>query len=301
MTSLRKRFVAGKVEESSFDYIGFRVIQQSREICLDQCKYVGNIKSQNLDSKRLQHKEDILTAEEQSIYRQIIGQINWAVQGTRPDMAFELIDLSTKLKQATVGDLLRAVKVVNRLKDVRSFLSFPRLSSNVSDWRIVVFTDASLCNINDGTGSTAAFVIWLADTQGRCCPLDWHTNKIKRVVRSTIAAEALSLQEELESGYYYRQMLEDIMKLQRKTIPIIAYVDNKSVIDAVHSTKLVDDKRLRVDIAAISESLSRREVNEIRWCPGKHHLADCMTKRGASGYSLLEVFHGGRFLEEFKI
>lgn len=268
-------------------------------IFLDQSRYVGNIKSQTLDTKRVQQKEDFLTAEEQTSYRQIIGQINWAVQGTRPDMAFELIDLSTKLKQATVGDLSRAVKTVNRLKDVRSIISFPRRSRNVGDWRIVVFTDASLCNINNGTGSTAAFVVWLADNQGKCCPLDWRTNKIKRVVRSTIAAEALSLQEGLECGYYYRQMLEDIMKLQRNTIPIIAHVDNKSVIDAVHSTKLVDDKRLRVDIAAISESLSRNEVKEIRWCPGKYHLADCMTKRGASGFNLLEVFHGGRFSEEF--
>ena len=247
----------------------------------------------------MQQKEDLLTAKEQSTYRQIVGQMNWAVQGTRPDMAFELIDLSTKLKQATVGDLSRAVKTVNRLKDVRSMITFPRLSNRVSDWRIVVFTVASLCNINNGTGSTAAYVVWLADNQGKCCPLAWHTNKIKRVVRSTIAAEALSLQEGLECGYYYRQMLEDIMKLQRNIIPMIAYVDNKSVIDALNSTKLVDDKRLRIDIAAINESLSRNEVKDIRWCPGKYHLADCMTKRGASGYNLLEVFHGGRFSEEF--
>ena len=299
MISLRKRFVAGKVEEGNFDYVGFRVMQQPREIFLDQSRYVGSINSQTFDTKRMQQKEDKLTAEEQSVYRQVIGKINWAVQGTRPDIAFELIDLSTKLKQATVGDLSRAVKTVNRLKDVRSIISFPRLSRNVSDWRIVIFTDASLCNINSGTGSTAAYVVWLADKEGKCCPLDWHANKIKRVVRSTIAAEALSLQEGLECGYYYRQMLEDIMKLQRNTIPIIAYVDNKSVIDAVHSTKLVDDKRLRVDLAAISESLGRNEVKEIRWCPGRYHLADCMTKRGASGYNLLEVIHGGHFSEEF--
>jgi hypothetical protein len=55
-------------------------------------------------------------------------------------------------------------------------------------------------------------------------------------------------------------MLEEIMKLQSNTIPIIAYVDNKSIIGAIHSTKLVDDKRLRIVIDAINESLSRNEV-----------------------------------------
>ena len=35
MTNLRKRFVAGKVEKGNFDYIGFRIMQQSSEILLD--------------------------------------------------------------------------------------------------------------------------------------------------------------------------------------------------------------------------------------------------------------------------
>ena len=59
-------------------------------------------------------------------------------------------------------------------------------------------------------------------------------------------------------------MIEDTLDITTKTIPIIAYVDNKSVIEAVYSTKLVDDKRLRVDIAAISESLARNEIREIK-------------------------------------
>ena len=58
-------------------------------------------------------------------------------------------------------------------------------------------------------------------------------------------------------------MLENIIGIPHKTIPIIAYVDSKSVIEAVHSTKLVDDTRLRVDIAAISESLTRTELSGV--------------------------------------
>ena len=50
------------------------------------------------------------------------------------------------------------------------------------------------------------------------------------------------------------------------------------MVEAVYSTKLVDDKSLRVDIAAISESLARTEIREIKRCPGKDRLADCMTK-----------------------
>lgn len=274
MVKLRKRFVAGKVEEGNFNYIGFKVAQNRDVIVLDQSNYVTSIQNITIDPNRAQDKQSSLTSEEQTKYRQLVGQINWAVQGTRPDLAFELIDLSTKLKEATIGDLSRAIKVVNRLKDIRSVISFPNLSNKVNDWKIMVFTDAALCNLSNGTGSTAGYIVWLMDCHGKCSPLSWHAGKIKRVVRSTIAAEALSLQEGLESAFYYRKMLEDILGVSTKTIPIVAYIDNKSVIEAIHSTKLVDDKRLRVDIAAISQSLARNEVSEIKWCPGKTHLAD---------------------------
>ena len=177
-------------------------------------------------------------------------------------MAFELIDRSTKLKEGTISDLSRAIKAVNRLKDIRSMISFPALSRNIDDWKIVVFTDVYLYNINNGTGSTTGHIIWLMDCHGKSCPLSWHANKIKRVIRSTIAAEALSLQEELECAFYYRKMTEDMLGISTKTIPVIAKVDNKSVIEAVYSTKLVDDKRLRVDIAAISEFLARNEIRD---------------------------------------
>ena len=83
------------------------------------------------------------------------------------------------------------------------------------------------------------------------------------------------------------------MEIPQKTILIIAYLSNKSVIEAVNSTKLVDHKRLRVDSAVISESLTRGEVIEIKWCPGNIHLADCMTQPGAAGYNLLNVLHDG--------
>ena len=179
-------------------------------------------------------------------------------------MAFEQIHLSTKLKEGTINDLSRAIKAVNRLKDIRSMILFPKLSKNFKDWKIVVVTDASLCNINGGTGSTAGHIVWLMDCYGKCCPLSWHAIKIKRVVRSTIAAEVLSLQEGLECGFYYRKIIENFLAISNKTIPIIAFVDNKSVIEAVYLNKLVDDKRLRIDIAAISETLLRKVKSSYR-------------------------------------
>ena len=296
LEKLRARFSAGKVEEKTFKYIGFKVQKHSNKVILDHSDYTVNITNSVVDPRRASEKNGLLNKNEQTTYRQLIGQLNWAVQGSRPDMAFELISMSTKLKQGKVSDLVRAIKKISRLKDIKSFMTFPRLDR--SYLKIVVFTDASLGNINEGLGSTGAYIVWMMDKTGNCCPIAWNAHKIKRVVRSTLAAEMLSLGEGLEAGFYYRQMLEEILGLDFKTINIETYVDNKSIIEAVSSTRMVEDKRLWVDIATIQELLKFQEFNRIQWVPGHLQLANVMTKRGASGFHLLKVLQSGQMISE---
>lgn len=132
-----------------------------------------------IDSTRALNKQDILCPDEQTMYRKLLGQLNWAVQDSRPDMAFEMIDLSTNLKEVNIGDLLRAITAVNRLKDIKSIILFPNLHQEFKNWEIIVFTDASLANICCGKGSIGAHIVWLKIDEGRYCPLAWQANKIK--------------------------------------------------------------------------------------------------------------------------
>jgi hypothetical protein len=57
LTNLRKRFVTGKIEKEQFDYIGCRISQESKAIILDQSRYVENIESRHIDTKRVQNKQ----------------------------------------------------------------------------------------------------------------------------------------------------------------------------------------------------------------------------------------------------
>ena len=271
--------------------------EEENGIVLDHTKYMEKLQSVEIDPQRAIQKQSQLDGVEQTTYRQIIGQINWAVQGSRPDLAFEMIDMSTKLKTGTIADLIRAAKTINRLKDFKSVLRFPAL--DLTSLKIMTFTDASLGNLNEGVGSTQGVIIWIMDKQGKCCPLFWQAKKIRRVVHSTLAAEALSLQEGLEASFYYRHMLEEILGLPSKSIDIYAFVDNKSVIDSVHSTKLVEDKRLRIDIAALTESIAQGEVRKIQWCSGQKQLANCLTKAGEDGLCVLEILQRGQMLPDF--
>ena len=73
-------------------------------------------------------------------------------------------------------------------------------------------------------------------------------------------------------------ILQDLTSVKLK---IVCKVDNKSLVDAIYSSKGVDDRRLRVDIAVIRDMLDRNELNEVSWIPTKLQVADPLTKREA--------------------
>ena len=194
--------------------------------------------------------------------------------GTRPDLYFELIKLSTKFRCALIEDWLRARKVLRRLKEDTCSVFFPDIGS-MTQVRLCAFTDAAYGNLSDGVSSTAGYVVF-AVGRDKACPLSWRSNKIKRVVRSTLAAEVLACLEGLEDCLYLKAVMLELFR--GINVPIIAYFDSKSFNDNIHSTKLVDNKQLRIDISTIKQMLDTSEVDSIRWCSGLSQLADCLTK-----------------------
>ena len=165
------------------------------------------------------------------------------------------------------------------------------------NWKIYVYTDAALANLCDGVSSMGAHLVLLVARNGRCSVLDWQAKKIRRVVTSTLEAETLSLQEGVENAIFHRLMIEDILCLPEKSLRVEAIVDNQDTVDAVHSTKAVTSKILRLNIGVLKDKLQREEITLIRWCEGAKQLANCMTKRRASGLSLLDVIRNGYLYE----
>lgn len=78
-----------------------------------------------------------------------------------------------------------------------------------------------------------------------------------------------------------------------QSIKISAIIDNNSCVDAIHSTSQ-DDKRLKIEIGVLKELMSTKMTDKVSWVPGSGQLADVLTKRGASGISLLEILHTGQ-------
>ena len=138
-------------------------------------------------------------------------------------------------------------------------------------------------------------MLWNAVSK-RCAIIDWQANKIKRVVRSTLAAETLSLCDGLENALHMRDILCSIWTESEK-VKIVGIVDNLSLIAAVSSTTSVTDKRLRHDIGSIKEMLDNGDISQLKWVPGQLQLADILTKLGVNDSNILRVCWGGYYDE----
>ena len=77
------------------------------------------------------------------------------------------------------------------------------------------------------------------------------------------------------------------------SVKIPAFVNNRDVVDAIYSTKSVDDRRLRIDISSLKEFILNEEMSSVPWCPGSIQLANGMTKQGAKVDSLLNILQSG--------
>ena len=232
LRKVHSRFIVSSVETGAFKYIGFGLTQNpDGSILLDQNEYVSEITTVPMASERKQMNEHELTKDEYTTLRSLVGKVNWVVQGSRPDVAFDMTELSTKLKKACVGDLTKAIKCIKKLKFEDSNIVFPALNK-IDEWKIIVFTDASHANLSGGTGSMGAHVVFLVDEHGNSCPLTWQAGKIKRVVRSTLAAEALSLAEGIEDAIFLKQIFCELLPVRSK-ICIDVYIDNRDAVDAI--------------------------------------------------------------------
>ena len=75
--------------------------------------------------------------------------------------------------------------------------------------------------------------------------------------------------------------------------PSVLYTDNQSLFDNVHSTTAVEEKRVRIEISSIRESIRRKKIS-VHWVEKHRQLADVLTKQGADITKLIGALQGQR-------
>ena len=94
----------------------------------------------------------------------------WAACQTRPDLSFDSLELSMEKIQATVNTMKKANKAIRKLKNFKTKdlgIFFPRLGRKES-LKLLVYGDASFCNLPDGISSAEGYMIFITGKTENC-------------------------------------------------------------------------------------------------------------------------------------
>ena len=294
ITALKAKFKLSSEMDTKFVYTGLTVTQNSSSILLSQSKYTEQLSQISIDPSKFEDNTRKLSNKEMSEMRSACGALLWIATQTRPDISYGTCVASNSFSTGTVTDLKFVNKTIKYAKNNPLVINFPKLNLEKA-LRLLVFCDASFGNLKDGS-SQGGFILFLVDVSGNCAVITWQSKKIKRVCKSTLAAESWAMIDAIESSEIALAQLKEV--LGNLSIKCVCFTDCKSLHDAVHTTNNMSDRGLRIPIACLRQRVNNEEIS-IVWVGTKFQLADCLTKAGASPAFLRDILSSGVMPNEF--
>jgi hypothetical protein len=70
-------------------------------------------------------------------------------------------------------------------------------------------------------------------------------------------------------------MIDKVLEIE---VPLVVYIDSKSLYECLVKLGTTREKRLMIDVMCLRQAYERREITEVKWIKGESNLADSMTK-----------------------
>ena len=81
------------------------------------------------------------------------------------------------------------------------------------------------------------------------------------MVKSTMTAEALALLDAAQAGVMYCHIMSEMLMTPGPLLKCC--VNNGSLVDALYSTKAVEDKHLQNDVVVLRDMLNHGDLSEV--------------------------------------
>lgn len=244
--------------------------------------------------------------------RAVLGEVQWLVTGSRPDLAAGCSLLQQRVNTSKVEDMINVNKMVALARDF-SHTELHVKPIPVNEVEFSAWSDASFGNA-DKMKSQGGYLIFATDRRLRndewapMSPLRWRSFKQDRQVASTLGAELLSLSRTISETKWVRSLWTEAIfsgyQLESEQVwtsrtPITIAIDSKPTHDHIHGQVMtVKDKRIAIEMLLVKHDVEKDGV-KIRWMPTDHMLVDGLTKMGAPMELLRRVLqHGQMRLKE---
>ena len=286
---LHEHFKVGSSQRKSFSFLGISLHQNDDcSIVIDQNSFTSTLVPIPIPENKLTDKLSRINSAEEKQLRSLIGQLNWLAGISRPEISFDVSLMTSKIRNATIEDLIYCNKVLKQVQTNPTSIKFLPLA--IDSLSLCVHFDSSWNNLPNG-GSQGAYVILLKDKHRSISPLEWSSTKIRRVARSTVTAETLAMLDACDAVFFLSKILTEILDLQN--IDIYTFTDNKSLFDNVHSSKGTVEKRLIVDMSALREMVNKKEII-VHKIDSNKNISNVLTKKGAPWLVLTKPLQTGK-------
>ena len=293
LRQLEEKFPFGAKREGKFTFTGICFNQDSKgRIHLDQKEYINNISPISIPRERRKSENEMVTESERQELRGIIGSLQYAASNTRPDTSSRLSHLQSKINCAVIRDLLEGNRLLSDAKR-HDTVKITYESIPIQDISFLVYSDASFATREKQQSQKGGLI--LAAHRDICSqkpaissPIVWYSEKIDRVVASTLAAETYALSHAVDLVDWIRlswawiknpkipwQHPEKVWESENKSI---AAIDCKSLYDVItkNSTPQCQEHRTLIEALVIKDHV--KSGISLHWVHSAAQLADALTK-----------------------
>ena len=235
----------GAYHKEIFDYIGVHLQQNTdSSIILDQSQYINTINLIPISPDQSRYRSRPLSKEEITLLRRAPGELIWIAGMTRPEITFHVCEISTKIKTATISDIISLNKVIKFIKSAPSHIKIPSL--DLDSLEMYLYSDISFNNLPDG-GSHGGYIVFICDKNNKSAPIAWNSSKLNIVSHSTLAAETLAFSDGCDTAFFIQILLkENIFMTSSCHTSIQVFTNNQRLHDAVKTKNLNLDQHLGV-------------------------------------------------------
>ena len=263
-----------------FGVLGIRINRdpKGRFITMDQTTYVEGmlekhgITNCNPISTPFDGYNDIRPADDdeelidERQYQQLVGELIFLNQATRPDLSFaisKLFQFCNKPIRRHYNTLTRVLKYLHKTKNLG-------LVYRTAGSRVRHYTDAAFADNKKDRRSTHGYV---GVNVGAACV--WYSRKQRSVVTSTVEAEYIALAEGCKTAIWVNQWINEAGYL---TEPIILNGDNNGSLSlAKNPEQHARTKHIDIQYHFVREKVLENIVS-VAHVSSKDQLADIITK-----------------------
>ena len=211
--------ICKKLPKNEFRYCGREVKKDEHGVHVSCPSLVDRVRPIHLTVEQKKQKEAKANKNLKNQLRSVAGSLAWLARVCRPDLSYAVSHFQSNINQATHGDILFAnsiVKIATQSK--QKGITYPLKAFPFEEGMVVGIQDASFANDADVSGSgkrlgyrsQSGRLVCLAHESfqhehvGHLLLLDWHSTCIRRVCRSTLQAETMSMIAGMEECEHFR-------------------------------------------------------------------------------------------------